>query len=86
MELGPNATSDDYGLRARPRGQTDLPRLRAGHVGGQLWSVFIPGDTKDGFAKTQLEQIALMRRVIAAHPQELALVRSAVNRHANALT
>jgi len=76
-ELGPNALSSDYGLEQRAKGQTDLPRLRAGHVGGQLWSVFIPGDTKDGFAKTQLEQIALMRRVIAAHPEQLTLARSA---------
>ena len=77
MELGPNALSSDYGLHERAKGQTDLPRLRAGHVGGQLWSVFISGDTKDGFAKTQLEQIALMRRVIAAHPEQLALALSA---------
>jgi membrane dipeptidase len=77
MELGPNALSSDYGLQERAKGQTDLPRLRAGHVGGQLWSVFIPGDTKDGFAKTQLEQIALMRRVIAAHPEQLTLALSA---------
>ncbi|HEY8122223.1 MAG TPA: dipeptidase [Myxococcota bacterium] len=77
LELGPNALSSDYGLQQRARGQTDLPRLRAGHVGGQLWSVFISGDTKEGFAKTQLEQIALMRRVIEAHPQQLVLARSA---------
>jgi membrane dipeptidase len=76
-ELGPNALSTDYGLRERAKGQTDLPRLRAGHVGGQLWSVYIPGDTKQGFARTQLEQIALMRRVIAAHPEHLALALSA---------
>jgi membrane dipeptidase len=77
IELGPNALSQDYGLHERAKGQTDLPRLRAGHVGGQLWSVFISGDTKDGFAKTQLEQIALMRRVIEAHPEQLTLARSA---------
>jgi membrane dipeptidase len=76
-ELGPNALSRDYGIQQRAQGQTDLPRMRAGHVGGQLWSVFISGDTKDGFAKTQLEQIALMRRVIEAHPEQLTLARSA---------
>ncbi len=76
-ELGPNASSSDYGLQGREHGQTDLPRLLAGHVGGQLWSVFISGDTRDGFAKTQLEQIALMRRVIEAHPKHLTLALSA---------
>jgi len=76
-ELGANALSTDYGLHDRAKGQTDLPRLVAGHVGGQLWSVYIPGDTEEGFAKTQLEQIALMRRVIAAHPDHLALALGA---------
>jgi membrane dipeptidase len=77
LELGPNALSNDYGLQSRPKGQTDLPRLAAGHVGGQLWSVFIPGDAKGGLAKQQLEQIALMRRVIETHPERLALARTA---------
>ena len=76
-ELGPNALASDYGIQQRAKGQTDLQRLPAGRVGGQLWSVYIPGDTKDGFAKTQLEQIALMRRVIAAHPDHLTLALSA---------
>src|ERR1700676_2341985 len=31
---------------------TDIPRLRAGHVGGQFWSVWIPTGTK-GFEAVQ---------------------------------
>ena len=64
-------------LRPAPaarRGQTDLARLRAGGVGGQFWSVYIPGDLAGGrFARVQLEQIDIARRVIARYPERLAL-------------
>src|SRR5688500_14299352 len=41
-----------YDLTKRTPGHTDIPRLRAGMVGGQFWSVYIPGDVGDsGFAK-----------------------------------
>ena len=49
-----------YDLRRTTPGHTDLARLSAGHLGGQFWSVYIPGDTtvaREGFAKVQLEQI-----------------------------
>jgi membrane dipeptidase len=56
----------------------DIAALRSGEVGGQIWSVFIPGDLKDGhFARMQLEQIDIARRLIAAHPEDLALCLTA---------
>ena len=59
-----------YDLRRRTRGHTDLDRLRAGMVGGQFWSVYIPGDVKDsGFARIQLEQIDIARQFIAMYPE-----------------
>lgn len=75
--LGANPDVAAYDLRAPTQGQTDLARLRAGHVGGQLWSVFIAGDAQDGFARSQLEQIALARRIVAAYPEALALALGA---------
>lgn len=67
-----------YELRGRTGGHTDLPRLRAGRVGGQFWSVYVPGDrAREGFYRLQLEQIALARRIVAQHPGELALVTTA---------
>jgi membrane dipeptidase len=66
-----------YDLRFRTRGQTDLPRLREGGVGAQFWSVYVPAETKDGFARTQLEQIDIARRVIARYPDELAFATTA---------
>jgi membrane dipeptidase len=69
---------DRYDLSAAPApGQTDLRRLRAGGVGGQFWSVFVPGEPGSGLARMQLEQIDLARRIVAAHADDLELCWSA---------
>lgn len=66
-----------YDLRERTPGHTDLPRLRAGGVGAQFWSVYIPGEIADsGYVRVQLEQIDVARRVIDSYP-ELELVGTA---------
>jgi membrane dipeptidase len=58
-----------YNLRRKTKGMTDIARLRQGQVGGQFWSVYIPGDIRDsGYARVQLEQIDIARRVIARYP------------------
>lgn len=58
-----------YNLRRPTRGMTDIARLRKGQVGGQFWSVYIPGEIRDsGYARVQLEQIDIARRVIAKYP------------------
>jgi membrane dipeptidase len=62
-----------YDLRQRASGQTDIPRLREGRVGAQFWSVYVPGELASGFARTQLEQIDLARRVIARYPDTFQL-------------
>jgi membrane dipeptidase len=69
-EIRENAKSDpfQYDLGKRHQdGDTDIPRLREGQVGGQFWSVWIPS-AEPGPARTQLEQIELARRMIAAYP------------------
>ena len=69
-----------YDLRARTTGHTDLERLRRGMVGAQFWSVYVPGDYRDsGFARVQLEQIDIARRVIARYPDRLALSLTAAD-------
>jgi len=59
---------------------TDIPRLRAGKVGGQFWSVWVPLDTK-GFeaVQTTLEQIDLVKRMCARYPDDLAMAYSAAD-------
>jgi membrane dipeptidase len=66
-----------YDLRTRTKGDTDLGRLREGGVGGQFWSVYVPAGIGTGFARTQLEQIDIARRVIARYPDRLALATTA---------
>jgi membrane dipeptidase len=57
---------------------TDIPRLRAGHVGAQFWSVWIPVSTP-GFEAVQmtLEQIDLVKRMSAQYPADFAMAYSA---------
>src|SRR4051812_16722932 len=73
---------DAYDLRKRTPGHTDLARLKAGHVGAQFWSIYNPGEpddptyrangavsSKPGYARVQLEQIDISRRVIDKYPE-----------------
>lgn len=60
--------------------QTDIPRLRRGGVGGQFWSVWIPADTLGPRAvEMTLEQIDIVRRVVAANPAAFMLATSAAD-------
>ncbi len=69
-----------YDLRRRTRGHTDLERLAQGQVGAQFWSVYVPGEYRDsGYARTQLEQIDIARRVITRYPERLALALTAAD-------
>jgi membrane dipeptidase len=67
---------------SRPVGftHTDVPRLRAGGVGAQFWSVYVPAELpRDAAVATTLEQIDLVHRLIARHPDVLELARTAAD-------
>ncbi len=72
---------DKYDIRghAPTGGQTDIPRLREGGVGAVFWSVYTPGEAAGDFAKTQLEQIDVARRVIAKYPDTFTLASTAAD-------
>jgi membrane dipeptidase len=55
---------------------TDLPKLRAGGVVGQFWSVFVPADDPDP-VRTTLQQVDVAHRIIERYPDSLALARTA---------
>ena len=82
--LGAIDLKSDLSHTPGPKGQsplmTDIPRLRAGHVGGQFWSVWVPGDLK-GFEAVQdtLEQIDLVKRMTARYGTDLEMAYSAVD-------
>ncbi|MBI3130371.1 MAG: membrane dipeptidase [Acidobacteria bacterium] len=60
-----------YDLRKPTPDETDLARLKAGRVSAQFWSVYVPGELGSGFAKVQLEQLDIARRMIARYPEAL---------------
>ncbi len=61
----------DLAVAAPDGGHTDLPRLRTGGVGGQFWSVYVPGEGPPAHARLQLEQLDLARRMIDRYPDDL---------------
>ncbi|GAA3350021.1 dipeptidase [Amorphoplanes nipponensis] len=67
------------GLAAgRAEFHTDIARLRAGGVGGQFWSVYVPSDLSEPDAVVAtMEQIDAVYRLVAAYPDDLAVAYSA---------
>jgi len=63
--------------------QTDWPRARKGHLGGQFWSVWIPTTvTGPAAVEMTLEQIDIVKRLIARWPNEFQAARTADDVHA----
>ncbi len=65
-----------FDLRGKVPGEVDLVKLKQGLLGAQFWSVYVPGEIKTGFAKVQLEQLDLARRMIAKYPEAMELALS----------
>jgi membrane dipeptidase len=57
-------------------GQTDIPRLREGGVKAQFWSVYIPSEHPNP-AKTVVEQIDLVRRMVERYPDAFEMAYNA---------
>jgi membrane dipeptidase len=68
-------------LRVRqPSIMTDIPRLRAGGVGGQFWSVYVPASYRGQKAVTAtLEQIDVVHRMVDRYPDTFALALTAAD-------
>ena len=57
---------------------TDMARLHEGRVGAQFWSVYIPSEvTGDTAIRDTIEQIDIVKRLVEAYPNDLALARTA---------
>ncbi len=60
--------------------QTDIPRLRAGHVGGQFWSVYVPASvTGPAAVEATLKQIDIIRGIAARYPSVFEIAASAAD-------
>ena len=63
---------------ARPELHTDIPRLRAGAVSAQFWSVWVPSHLPPAEAVVAtLEQIDAVHRLVARYPNDFELALSA---------
>jgi membrane dipeptidase len=57
---------------------TDIPRLHAGHMGAQFWSVWVPPKLPGPTAvKTTLEQIDIVKAMVARYPDDLQMAYTA---------
>ena len=84
----PEQLRENYGLsieglasgtdqRAHPL-MTDMARLHQGRVGAQFWSVYIPSEvTGDTAIRETIEQIDIVKRLVKAYPNGLALAGTA---------
>ena len=57
-------------------GQTDIPRMRAGGLKAQFWSVYIPSEQPNP-ARTVADQIDLVHRMVERYPDDLEMAGSA---------
>jgi membrane dipeptidase len=65
-------------LAGMPTFMTDIPRLRAGGVGGQFWSLYIdPSLIPQGAAKSVMEQIDVVKQMEARWPNVFVPARTA---------
>ena len=64
--------------KPQPSIMTDIARLKAGGVGGQFWSVYVPGELQGQTAVTAtLEQIDIVHRMLRKYPETLELALTA---------
>jgi len=68
----PSPEEDGVGL------MTDIPRMRAGRMGAQFWSVWIPSSIVGPAAvQTTLEQMDLVKRLVERYPADLEMAYTA---------
>jgi membrane dipeptidase len=74
----PHAVDLAVDLDATTDLHTDIPRLKAGGMGGQFWSVYVPASLPPvEAAQATFEQIDVVRRMVAAHPEAFELAYTA---------
>ena len=79
IDLAADTSKLPHAVDAAPL-MTDIPRLRAGLVGGQFWSVWVPVTIKGNEAvQTTLEQIDLVKRMAARYPADFEMAYSAAD-------
>ncbi len=77
----PNFSWDSLDIsKPQPRLDTDIPRLKAGGVGAVFLSTWVPAQLMSGgAARTELEQIDIVRRLPERYPRTFGLARTAAD-------
>ncbi len=64
--------------RGQSKLMTDIPRLKAGLLGGQFWSTYTPSSFEGkGAARAGMEQVDIVHRLVARYPETFELARTA---------
>ena len=58
--------------KPQPEIMTDIPRLRAGGVGAQFWSVYVPADMPEAVRAT-MEEMDTVHRLVRLYPDALEM-------------
>ena len=68
----------DIATDTSDRTHTDVARLRAGCVGGQFWSVYVPSQLEgDSAVSATLEQIDAVHQMVGRYPDAFGIARTA---------
>lgn len=66
--------------QSQPALETDIPRLRAGHVGGQFWSVYVPASMAGQKAVVAtLEQMAFVHEMVRRYPDTFEMASTSAD-------
>jgi membrane dipeptidase len=68
-----------YDLNQAMPHETDIARMRKGHLTVQFWAAYVPGELAGGWNTFGLEQVELTRRMVARYPDALALATSSAD-------
>ncbi len=79
MRFAANSSFKNVDISKPTRFHTDIPRLKAGGLKAQYWSVYVPASTDlTGNALLQtLEQIELVEKMVATYPEVFAFAKTA---------
>ena len=78
VDLRVDQTKLDTASRGKTLLMTDIPRLRAGGVGGQFWSVWTPASiTGPAAVQLTIDEIDIVRNMVARYPETFEMAYTA---------
>lgn len=80
-KIGESSFSQVDIAKPQPQLHTDIPRLKAGGLKAQFWSVYVPASTdREGTALLQtVQQVELVKTMVATYPETFELASTAAD-------